>query len=219
MRAEPAVGVDRAGPAVAETDVIELREGEEEVSRELAEGLRPVFVPGVDSATVVVDRVVPTPQNPVVGGQAVVVELVGGIADTLPGTPADTVELVVRQRLSGHRVVVNRDRVKSIAAEQAGKDIGGQHYLPSGDGPGRGDDLDCAGVAVDHSGNRVLVNPDAFLRTGPCQFDHQSGGIDNRAVRIQQPCPVGRRVDLGADRIPVQKPAFTAERGSVKLVP
>ena len=83
VRAEPGVGVDRAGPAVAEPDIGELREGDEEMRGDLAERLRAVLMAGVDAASPVIHRVVAAPQDPVVGRESVVVELVSAVADAL----------------------------------------------------------------------------------------------------------------------------------------
>ena len=53
-----------------------MREGPEELRLELVERRGPVVSAGADTAAEVVDRVVAAPQDPVVGGQPEVVELV-----------------------------------------------------------------------------------------------------------------------------------------------
>lgn len=68
---------------------------------QLAVRLRAVLVAGVHATTIVIQRVMPAPQDPVVGREPVVVELIGAVGHALPGTPADTVQL--DQRLDGFR--------------------------------------------------------------------------------------------------------------------
>ena len=98
-RAELRRRVDRARPLVGEAQALELREGREEVARELLPRLGPVLVRGSHAAAVVVDRVVAAEQDPVVAAEPVVVELVRQVADALPVAPADRREL--RRRVSG----------------------------------------------------------------------------------------------------------------------
>ena len=70
---------------------------------------------GADRAAVAVDGVVAAPQDPVVGCQPVVVELVGHVADALaPRQPIDS-RLVGVERLGHERVVVDR---RDIAADR-----------------------------------------------------------------------------------------------------
>ena len=76
-----------------EPDVVELGEGDEEVRGEAAVGGRPVLVRGIDLASEVVDGVIAAPHDAVVLGQAVVVKLVGAVADSLPVPPSDAVQL------------------------------------------------------------------------------------------------------------------------------
>ena len=83
---------------MGEAEPLELREGLEEVLGEHVVGLGPLLEGRVDPAAVVVDRVVPAPQDPVVAGEPVVVELVAAVADALrgpasrsrPAAPADS---------------------------------------------------------------------------------------------------------------------------------
>ena len=83
-RAEPAAHVDHTTPGVREAEPVELRERLGEVVRQQVERLGPVVERRADLLAEVVDRVVPAEQDPVVGGEPVVVELVGGVADALP---------------------------------------------------------------------------------------------------------------------------------------
>src|SRR5207237_4598747 len=88
-RAEPAARIDRTAPAMAEPDAFQLRKRAEEVPGERGEGSRALIVGPADVAAEVVDGVVAAPQDPVVGGQPVVMELVTRVADALPVLPAD----------------------------------------------------------------------------------------------------------------------------------
>ena len=67
----------------------ELRKRREELLRQQLERRRAQVVGRLDLPAEVVDRVVPAPEDPVVVGQPVVVELVGAVADPLPVSPAD----------------------------------------------------------------------------------------------------------------------------------
>ena len=75
-RAEPGAGVDYPAPGVRERDAFELRERREEVRRQASERLRAGGMLVVDPPAVVVDGVVPAPQDPVVASQPEVMELV-----------------------------------------------------------------------------------------------------------------------------------------------
>ena len=81
--------VDRAAPAVGEVEAVELREGPEELGLQLLEGRRAPVELRPDPAPEVVDGVVAAPQDPVVGGQPEVVELVVGVGQALAPLPAD----------------------------------------------------------------------------------------------------------------------------------
>ena len=124
--AEPAARIDDAAPAVAELQALQLREGREEVARELGEGLGAVVIFATDAATIVIDRVVPAKKNSVVVGEPVVVELVGHIGNSLAALPPDALQLRRGQRLGHEHVVVDRNGVKLVALEQRGERVGGQ---------------------------------------------------------------------------------------------
>jgi hypothetical protein len=69
-------------------------------------------------AAEVVDRVVAAEQDPVVGAQTVVVELVRAVGEALAVLPADRVVLLRRQRLGHQRVVVDGHGHQPVALEQ-----------------------------------------------------------------------------------------------------
>ena len=89
-------------------EAVQLRERPEELRLEPLEGLRPVVELRPDPAAEVVDRVVAAPQDPVVGGEPEVVELVVPVAQALAPLPADRRALVGRQRIGHEDVVVDR---------------------------------------------------------------------------------------------------------------
>src|SRR2546429_81970 len=97
--AEPAAGVAHPAPCVGELEAGQLREGLEEVLGQPGERGRVRVARGADAAAVVVDRVVAAPQDPVVGGQPVVVELVASVGQALPVPPSAARPLGRRQWL------------------------------------------------------------------------------------------------------------------------
>ena len=78
---------------MGEAQALELRERVEEVLGERRERRVVLVVARADRAAEAVHRVVAAAQDPVVGGQAVVVELVAAVADALAALPADRVAL------------------------------------------------------------------------------------------------------------------------------
>ena len=81
---------------MAEAQSLQLREGLEELPGEQLEGRRPVVELAFEPAAEVVDGVVAAPQDPVVGRQPVVVELVAAVVDALAVAPADRRQLLGR---------------------------------------------------------------------------------------------------------------------------
>ena len=99
--------------------------------------------------------------------------------------------------------------MEAVAAQQAGKDVGGQHHLTAGDDravgvhPQRrpaGDELPCGGV---------FVHVHAGLDAGAGEFQRQLGRVDDRArVRAEEPRQIRWRVHLGADLSFVERPTL-----------
>ena len=83
----------------------------------------------VDRAAVVVDRVVPAPEDPAVRGEPVVVELVAGVRDPDARVPPQCHELLLGQRLGRQHVVVDRHHAPGIAAQRSGEDVGREHHV------------------------------------------------------------------------------------------
>src|SRR5699024_1801466 len=100
----------------------------EEVLGQGGEGLRPLVVLPRHLSPVVVDGVPAAEEDPVVGGQPVVVEPVRAVADALPTLPANRFHLLGRQRFGHQRVVVDGNRVQAAAFEQGGEDVRGQGH-------------------------------------------------------------------------------------------
>ena len=172
------------------------------------EHLEAILVHRVDAAAEVIHRVVAAPHDPVVRRESVVVELVGGVADALARAPADPVELLVRQRLGGQHVVVDRNGVQPVPAQQAREHVGGQHHPGRADNPGIGTHPDPAAIGVDRCRRGVLEDLHAVLRTGAGQSEHQPRRVHDRAGVGEQCAQVGRRVHLGANLGLVEQPAL-----------
>ena len=154
--AEAGTGVDRAAPAMAEPQPLELGKGLEELPGEQLEGRRALVVGRPDVATEVVDRVVAAPQDPVVGGHPVVVELVGHVVEALSTRPADGGELVGAERLGHQHVVVDRHGVEPEPPHWGGEGVGAERDVTRVD---------------DGTGPRVNVEP------GPAPRNARDGGL------------------------------------------
>ena len=106
-----------------------LGEGLQEVPRESRVTLGALLVLAPQAAREVVDRVVATPQDPVVAREAVVVEPVSRVGHTLAIRPADARALLVGERLRHERVVPDGDHRSPHAAHRAPEGVGGDEYL------------------------------------------------------------------------------------------
>ena len=71
----------------------------------------------------VIHGVITTPQNPIVGTQPVIVELIASVPHTLATIPTDTRKLLICQRLGHEHVVIDRDYVVGNALKQGREDI------------------------------------------------------------------------------------------------
>lgn len=91
--AKAATGVDNSSPAVRELDPFKLTERREEVPGEALETLAAIFVRLANLAAVMVDRVVASEQNAVVGRASVVVKLVCTVGDPFTTAPPDALQL------------------------------------------------------------------------------------------------------------------------------
>src|SRR5262249_55935841 len=151
--------------------------------------------PGCDLAAVVVDRVVAAPQDPVIRGEPVVVELVAGIADALPVPPADAGQLGRRERSGHEHVVIHRHEEIPEPAQQW-RDRPGRERRPVGQNAA----LRCgqreapalpAGLVADRSNGGVLVDPYPGGQAGLPEPPGEPGRVDGRTtIAIPKPAKV-----------------------------
>ena len=212
--AEPAAGVDHPAPRVRELESGQLRKGLEEVLGQPGERGRVRIARGADAAAVVVDRVEATPQDPVVGGQPVVVELVPGVGEALPVPPSDAGQLGGRQRLGHQRVVVHRHEVVPEPAQQRPVAAGAERHPARQHGAVPGEDPQPGPALAGHACHRgVLVDAHPGSQAGPAQPPGQPGRVKHEArVAVPHPAQVGGRGDLAPDLRGVQHLHVVAER-------
>ena len=180
----------------------QLREGGEEVLGEPREGGVVLVEVGAHRAAVAVDGVVAAPQDAVVGGEPVVVEAVGRVADSLAAAPADRLALRAVQRLGDERVVVDRQHVAAHRAQQRRERARGQQHTPCPHPP----PARCTSTPAPARASRV-AGLCSNTRTpgrerGVAQPARQPAGVhERRAGAVPEPAEVGGRGDLGAHRL------------------
>ena len=193
-RAEPGAGVDHSRPAVREPDALELRERRGEVPGQGLEGLGPVVVTGVDRAAVVVDRVVPAPQDPAVRGEPVVVELVAGVGDPDARVPPQCRELLLGERLGRQHVVIDRHHPPGVAAQRPGEDVGREHHVLRPHHSPAGGRRDPVARLLQRLEAGALGDAHAQLLGRVGQSPRQPGRVDHRRlVRVEPAGEVRRR--------------------------
>lgn len=168
-RSEARGGIDFSGPLVGEAQAIELREGCVELRGEKPVALVAVLQARVCVVSTMVDGVVSTPQDLVVRGAALVMELVADIRQALVLTPTDRIEMGWRERLGGQHVIVDRQHRIAKPLEQRGEAVGCQRDFSCIDGHDRGVNCDACivGGLVERDGLGVLVDAHAaFERSG-----------------------------------------------------
>ena len=153
-----------------------------------------LVVARADRAAVAVDRVPAAVQDPVVGGQPVVVELVAAVADALAVLPAD--RATGRPARSPARS--RRPARRSGGSRAAAADRRWWRAGPAGaDAPGGGQDVRSPDV-VDRG---VLVDAHAGADRGVAQAGGELAGVeDPGAGVVPDAAAVGRGGDLGAHR-------------------
>ena len=203
--AEAAAGVDDAAPLVGEAQLGELGERHGEVFGQLDEGLVALLVLRLDLAAVVVDRVVATPENAVVVGQPVVVELVGRVADALPVVPADGGQLLGGERLGHQRVVVDRHEEVLQPPQQRLEHPRAERDLARLDGAVRGEQFHARAGVLHGADRRALVDAHAQGEAGLAEPPGQPGGIEHgAAVALPLAADVRGRVHLRPDLLLVE---------------
>ena len=146
---------------------------------------------GTDRAAVAVDGVIAAEEDPVVGGQPVVVELVAAVADALAVAPADRLALRRAERLADQHVVVDRGDVAADAAQQRREGAGREQRPARPHGAAGVRHLDARAASRRAAGGAVLVDADAGAqRPRRAGRRRASAGVDERRPLR---CPGGRR--------------------------
>ena len=139
-----------------------------------------------------VDGVVTAPQDPVVRGQPVVVELVAQVADALPVPPPDRGELRRAERLGHQHVVIDRHDVGPQPAHQRGERVGAERDLLGPQHAVAGPHGHAVRVAGQAGGRRALGDADADPLAGGGQPPGEPGRLDHRGRHPCPSCPPGR---------------------------
>ena len=162
----------------------QLRERGEEVLGEGLEGLGALVVLLLDATAEVVDRVIPTPQDPSVPRRPEVVELVAEVGDPLPPAPADRGSLVGGQRLGGQRVVVDGHRHQPESAQQRRVGVRGEYDAAGEHRAGIGLDRHPFARAREPGDRCVLGDPHAHGQARLAESPGQPSGFEDGAVRV-----------------------------------
>ena len=183
---------------MGEPNALQLGEGRQEVSGQGTGGRLALFVVRAHPVAEVVQRVPPTPQDSVVGGEAVVVELVAHVGQSLPAHPAQGRQLRRRQGLSSQYVVVDRCHPLSDGPNRRSVGVSGHYHPVRCDRAVVGPDPNAAQGGLQRPDGAVVVEADAQALGSAPQAPSQAGRVQHhRAVGYQQPGPVYRRVDPG----------------------
>ena len=108
-----------------------------------------------------VDRVVTAPEDPVVGRQPVVVELVAHVADALAVRPADRRALLGAERLGDQHVVPDGTIRRRISPEQPREGAGREQHLAGAHGAGIGREQHPGAARSGPTSPRALADPHA----------------------------------------------------------
>ena len=197
---------------MAEADAFELGKRCEEVASQALECDGALIVRRPDLAAEVIDGVVAAPQDPVVRGEAVVVELVAQISQALPVAPADRPSLLRRERLGDQHVVIDRNGVPAHTPDQGREGVGAERHVPRGHGRSLlGVQPQILPGPIDPRDRGVLGDPDAERLGGAGQAPGELGGVEQGGViAVPDTRKVGRRVDLGPYLLLAEK--FPARR-------
>ena len=167
---------------------------------------------GRDGPAEAIDRVQPAPEDAIVRGQSVVVELVRPLADSLASLPADRGALRRVERLAHQRVVVHGSDVAAQRAKQGREGAGRQDHPARAHAPLWRDQLDAGRPVAQVAGRRVLEQPYAGVKCRAPQAEGELARVDERRARaLEQPSVVGRGCDLGTRRRGVEHRDVVAE--------
>jgi hypothetical protein len=153
----------------------------------------------------VVHGVVAAPDDSIVLGETVVVELVVGVGQPLAASPTDGIELCFREGLGGHAIVVHGHDVVLHLAQQRRIGVGRQRHSGRPHRPERGlnDDTHAVLAKVDRLG--VLIDPNTQFQGHPFEAPGQTHRVEHRRpVFAPQAADVGGRMHLGSHGILVE---------------
>ena len=204
---------------MAELHALELRERSEEMLRQLGPCFGTTLEFRVDLAAPVVDHVVAAPEDAVVLGESVVVELVRDVAESLTVGPTNVGQLCGCERLGDHAVVVDRNHVMVQPLEQWLERVCCKCNFASAHCAERRAHDDTHAVFVDRDRFGVFVNGDAKRLGCGLETPHKSGWVDNgRAIFAPQATRVGRGVDLAAHCCAVEQLDFLTQRAELLVI-
>ena len=178
---------------MGELDARELGKRRKKVAGQSGVGLGVELEVASALAAKLIDRVEAAPQNGVVLGESVVVELITGVGDPFSAPPTDTGHLLVTERLGDERVVVDRHHVAARLANEGRKDVGREGHPGCGHGAVGGVHADRVLDVFEPLNLGVLKDLHAQRLTGPLEAPHQAGGIHERvAIDVKERAFVGR---------------------------
>ena len=171
---------------MSESQALELGKGREEVLRELGERRLVVVELGADRTAVSIDGVVAAPQDPAIGGQPVVVELVAHVADALARRPSRS------RRAAGRRAARSpaRSRTPARCSGRSRAAAAGRRWSPAArggvDDAAFGDHRDAGAGLCELPDRAVLVDLDARPRPPPRAGRRRAcrGGRARSPVRV-----------------------------------
>ncbi len=147
-------------------------------------------------AAKLVDRVVATPEDGVVLGEPVVVELIAGVGNAFATVPANARHLLVGEWLCDECVVIDGRHVATGLANERGKDIRREGHFPRSDGAVGGVNPDSVFDVLQPLDFGVLEYANAERLAGSLQSPDQAGRIDeSRAVNVEERAFVRRGVN------------------------
>ena len=187
-------GGTRNGPAptMTEPQTLELGEGLEKSLGEAFKALRALLMTGLDASAEMINGIVAAPENSIVGGQPVVVKLVGLIAEPLTILPAKGGELIAAEGFGHEHVVPDRNRCSLHTSDRSLERVGRQQTLACAYPPRFGANLHPRAMAGKPLHGCLLVDAHPQLANRPQKAPCQPGRIHDRPVRGIHAPQVGR---------------------------
>lgn len=200
-RAEAGARVDRPAPRVADADPPELGKGREQVRREPLERRGPDVSSPAEAVAVVPDGIVATEQDPVVGRQTVVVELVPRVGETFATVPGQRRALRRRERLGREDVVVDRKDVAPDPPDERRERARREHDPVRADRPTVGDEPDRVPRARAGLDARARVEDATSPLERASKDPRETGRVDeSRRRTVREATEAARRVDRPVQR-------------------